>query len=151
MKRMEASKELEAQAQASKEKEPFYFPAPLSEQIESIAIGDEVTIYQCDGWILNNIYGGSGSVIGIKPGTYAQYSGYYIELNNGRKCSTAFIRDSKECLIYRGIKPLLPESVTHRRINERMTESYNYDVLFPNVLNYYKDLGENPIVDTYQR
>lgn len=146
-----ASKELEAQEQASREKEPFYFPAPLSEQIESIVIGDEVTIYQCDGWILNSIYGGSGVVIGIKPGTYAQYSGYYIELNNGRKCSTAFIRDSKECLIYRGIKPLLPESVTHRRINDRMTESYNYDVLFPNVLRYYKDKGENPIVDTYQR
>ena len=146
-----ASKELEAQAQASKEKEPFYFPTPLSEQIESIAIGDKVTIYQCDGWILNNIYGGSGSVIGIKPGTYAQYNGYYIELNNGRKCSTAFIRDSKECLIYRGIKPLLPESVTHRRINDRMTESFNYDVLFPNVYAYYKELGELPIIDTWQR
>lgn len=146
-----ASKELEAQAQASREKEPFYFPAPLSEQIESIVIGDEVTIYQCDGWILNSIYGGSGVVIGIKPGTYAQYSGYYIELNNGRKCSTAFIRDSKECLIYRGIKPLLPESVTHRRINDRMTESFNYDVLFPNVYAYYKELGELPIIDTWQR
>lgn len=146
-----ASEELEAQAQASKEKEPFYFPAPLSEQIESIAIGDEVTIYQCDGWILNNIYGGSGSVIGIKPGTYAQYNGYYIELNNGRKCSTAFIRDSKECLIYRGIKPLLPESVTHRRINDRMVESFNYDVLFPNTYAYYKELGELPIIDTWQR
>jgi len=146
-----ASKELKAQAQESKTKEPFYFPAPLSEQIESIAIGDEVTIYQCDGWILNNIYGGSGVVIGIKPGTYAQYSGYYIELMNGRKCSTAFIRDSKECLIYQGVKPLLPESVTHALIDAPMSESYNYDVLFPNVLKYYKDQGENPIVDTYQR
>lgn len=146
-----ASAELAKQCEESKEKEPFYFPAAVDEQINNISIGDEITIYQCDGWILNSIYAGSGVVIDIKPGKYAQYNGVYIELQSGRGFKTVFIRDNKQCLIYKGIKPLLPEHVTHRRINDRMVESFNYDILFPNVYAYYKELGELPIIDTWQR
>ncbi len=146
-----ASAELTKQCEESKEKEPFYFPAAVDEQINNISIGDEITIYQCDGWMLNSIYAGSGVVIDIKSGKYAQYNGVYIELQSGRGFKTVFIKDNKQCLIYKGIKPLLPEHVTHRRINDRMIESFNYDILFPNVYAYYKELGELPIIDTWQR
>lgn len=135
----------------SEELPRFYFPAPVTEQINNISVGDNITVWQCDGWILNKVLDGFGTVTAITPGDYAQYKGVYIDLQQGRKQKRVFIRDNHDCLIYKGINVLLPEEVTSRRINDRMRELYNYDVLIPNIYNYFKTQGLDPVVDTWQR
>jgi hypothetical protein len=137
-----------AQEEESKTKPEFYFPAPVTEQAQNITTGEQITIYQCDGWILNSIYSGCGTVAEVTEGKYAQYNGVKIIFTNGK---SVFIRDNKSCLIYKGIKPALPESVTSRRINDHMSELYNYDKLLPNTRAYYAERGELPILDTMQR
>lgn len=150
-----ATEESAKQTAESEEKPAFYIPAPIEEQAEAIHKGQQITIYQCDGWILNNIYAGAGTVEAVTPGNYAQYTGIYIYLRNGRKERRVFIRNGKECLIYEGIKKPLPEEVTSEVIKTgtgyTMRELYNADVLIPNTYNYYKNLGELPIIDTWQR
>ena len=143
-----ASQTTEAQKEESKTKPEFYFPAPVTEQAQNITPGEQITIYQCDGWMLNSIYAGFGTVAEVAVGNYAQYSGVYITMTSGKR---VFIRDNKSCLIYKGIMPALPESVTSRRINDHMSELYNYDKLLPNTRAYYAERGELPILDTMQR
>lgn len=143
-----ASQTTEAQKEESKTKPEFYFPAPVTEQAQNITTGEQITVYQCDGWMLNSIYAGAGTVAEVTEGKYAQYNGVKIIFTNGK---SVFIRDNKSCLIYKGIKPALPESVTSRRINDHMSELYNYDKLLPNTRAYYAERGELPILDTMQR
>lgn len=143
-----AQAECERQREDSKKKDPFYFPAPVAEQVKTLNIGDNITVYQCDGWMLNSVYGGSGTITDINPGSYAQYEGIYITLKQGKQDKRVFIRDNHECLIYEGIKPKLPDSITQRKISNSMYELLNYDNLFPAILNYYED---KPLVDTIQR
>lgn len=142
---------LENMRKASENKTAFYIPAPVEEQAENITAGDEITIYQCDGWILNNVYAGSGRVVECKAGNYAQYSGVYIDLVSGRKQKKVFIRNDNKCLIYKGIKPALPESITRRRVSANMYELLNYNELIPNIYKYYQEQGEEPVIDTWQR
>jgi hypothetical protein len=146
-----AAEALKEQKQESELKEKFYFPAKVEEQAAQLHEGQQITIYQCDGWLLNMITAGSGTVTGFYMGTWAQYSGLYIELMNGRKTKTVFIRDGRDCLIYEGIKDKLPEEITRRQISQNMYEMFNADVLIPNTYNYYKSLGELPIIDTCYR
>lgn len=145
---LKASEETERQKAESEQKAPFYFPEPVEVQSLNIKVGEPITIYQCDGWNLCSIYGGAGTVAEVKPGSYAQYNGVWLSLLNGRKMYRAFIRDGKKCLIYKGIKPNLPDSITKRSINDYMSELLNADELFPILLSYYPD---KPIVDTIQR
>ena len=142
---------LDDQKKDSETKAPFYFPEPIKEQIKAIQPGNDITVYQCDGWLLNSVYGGSGTVIRAYPGDYAQYKGYYIDLMQGKKVLKVFIRDDKTCLIYKGIKPLLPDEVTREKIKDNMYELFNYNELFPRIIEYYAGKGEAPILDTYQR
>ena len=146
-----AAEVLKEQEQDSELKENFYFPAKVEEQAAQLHEGQQITIYQCNGWLLNSITAGSGTVTGFYMGTWAQYSGLYIELMNGRKTKTVFIRDGRDCLIYEGIKDKLPEEITRRQISNNMYEMFNADVLIPNTYNYYKSLGELPIIDTCYR
>lgn len=143
-----ATEESEKQKAESESKTEFYFPEPVNEQIKKLQPGQAITIYQCDGWMLNSINGGAGIVSSFNCGNYAQYSGVYINFTNGKN---VFIRDNKDCLIYSGIKRPLPDSITKRQINDHMFELLNYNELFPAVLNYYSEQGEQPIIDTIQR
>ena len=142
---------LKAQEEESRTKEPFYMPEDVTKQAENIHIGQKITIYQTDGWILNNVYAGFGTVTNTYPGTWAQYNGQYIELSRSGKIYKVFIRNDKMCLIYEGIKPLLPESVTSEKVSDTMRHLFNYDELIPRIYNYYKEQGQTPIVDTWQR
>lgn len=145
---LNAKQETKKQENESKSLDPFYFPEALDEQIKNIATGQSITIYQTDGWMLNNVYGGSGTVEAITPGTWAQHNGYYITLSSGKKRKDVFIRDRHDMLIYDGIRPLLPDSITRRKISDKMYELLNYDELFRNILKYYED---KPLIDTIQR
>ena len=147
----QAKKELEKQEETSKQKKGFYFPEPVEVQAENLTEGEQVTVYQCDGWILNNIYAGSGTVERVEKGTWAQYEGVYIELSQGRKRKRVFIHDGRACLIYKGILPKLPQEVTEKRISDRMSELYNDKQLMKNAYSYYEAQGLTPIIDTWQR
>ena len=146
-----ATEKLDQMRKESEDKAPFYFPAPIDEQINNISVGDDITVWQCDGWLLNKVLDGFGTVLNIESGTYAQYSGIYITLKQGRKENRVFIRDNHDCLIYKGVNVLLPDEVKGRKISDTMTELYNYDVLLPNIYNYFKGQGIEPILDTWQR
>ena len=148
---LNAKEEATKQAAESREKAPFYFPEKVAEQVKKLSPGQRVTVYQCDGWILNNVYGGSGVIKEIKPGSYAQYTGIYLALDNGRTTKNVFIRDNHECLIYNDILPALPEAVTRRQCSANMYELLNYNELFPAILDYYGKQGKTPIIDTIQR
>lgn len=143
-----AAEELEAQRTDSESKTAFYFPEPVADQAKKLQPGQAVTVYQCDGWMLNSINGGAGIISRVEPGSYAQYTGIYIYFTSGKN---AFIHDNRDCLIYAGIKEKLPRSVTERAINPIMSELLNADELFPRVLDYYGKQGETPIIDTIQR
>lgn len=147
-KQTNAAEELKRQREESEKKPAFYIPEPVENQVEAIKPGEAVTIYQCDGWILNSIYAGAGIVEEVTAGTYAQYNGVYITLTDGKKARRVFIRNNKECLIYAGILPKLPDEVTGRQISANMREMFNYNELLPNAYNYYKTLGKLPILDT---
>ena len=148
-----AAETLKDQEQQSETKPAFYFPEPVEKQADALSIGEPITIYQCDGWILNNIFAGSGIVTGFYMGEYAQYKNVlWIELLNAKgKTQKIHIRDGNEALVYKGIKNKLPEEVTQRRLSATMTELLNYNELFPNTYNYYLTQGETPIIDTCYR
>ena len=146
-----AAEELEKMRKESENLPPFHFPDDIDEVITSLYVGQDITIFQCDGWMLNSIYAGSGTITDISAGTWAQYSGYYITLTQGKKSKSVFIHQGRECLIYEGIKGKLPEEVTSRRINDHMKELYNVDDLLPNTYNYYKSQGAEPLLDTCYR
>lgn len=144
----DAQAERERQRIESEIKPAFYFPAPIEEQKNNITIGQDITIYKSDGWILCNIYAGAGTITAIESGTYAQYKGVYIELSGKKK---VFIRDNNPCLIYEGIKDKLPDELTREQLNDHMYHVLNNDELFPRVLEYYEKQGVKPLIDTIQR
>lgn len=146
-----APSKLEEMRTASEEKNDFYFPAPLDEQIQAIEPGEEITIFMCDGWMLNSYFGGCGEVLHVTKGKYAQYKGYYISLLDGGKINKVFIRDRKKMLIYKGIIRRLPDEVTRNQINDHMSELLNFDVMLPRIYKCFEDKGQNPIIDTWQR
>lgn len=152
-----AEPELQRQKQESEEKTPFYFPEPVEEQIKNISIGDQITVYQDDGWNLCSVYsgGGCGTVTNISIGNYAQYKGIYITVALGRKTKSIFIRNGKECLIYKGIKQPLQKNLTCELISEgEQSATYKYyksDTIFKNIIKHYGSLGEKPLIDTIQR
>lgn len=146
-----AAHELEKMRKESESLPPFHFPDDIDEVITTLYIGQDITVYQCDGWMLNSIYAGSGTITDISAGTWAQYSGYYITLSLGKKSKRVFIHNGRECLIYEGIKGRLPEEVTSRRISDSMKELHNVDDLLPNTYNYYKSQGAEPLIDTCYR
>lgn len=147
-KQINALQETEEQRKESEAKPAFYFPAPVEEQKNNITIGQDITIYKSDGWILCNIYAGAGTITAIESGTYAQYKGVYIELSGKKK---VFIRDNNPCLIYEGIKDKLPDELTREQLNDHMYHVLNNDELFPRVLKYYEKQGVKPLIDTIQR
>lgn len=138
----------EEQRTESESKPAFYFPDPVTDQAQNITPGEAVTVYQCDGWNLTSIYAGSGIVKTTRAGDYAQYKGVWVDFTNGK---SVFIRDGKKCLIYKGIKPLLPDHITKKQLSPMMYELYNSDALLANAYSYYLTLGEHPIIDTVQR
>ena len=130
---------------------PFYIPAPVSDQIESVKVGEIVTIFHEDGWLLNLIHRYSGMVLAVEPGNYAQYSGYYVTLSNGHKTARVFIRDGKKLLAFSGVLPGIPSELKERRIDSRTAEIFNADVVLPSVAEYFSEKGFRLLVDTVQR
>lgn len=148
---LNAKAETDRQRTESESKTAFYFPEPITKQAEGIHAGQFITIYQCDGWMLNNIYSGAGEVLEVEQGSWAQYDGVNITLKLGKNVKKVFLRDNHNALVYDGLLPVLPDSITKRFITPKMYEVLNADELFPRVLEYYSAQGKKPIIDTIQR
>ena len=73
------------------------------------------------------------------------------EETSGGEYKKIFLRDNHSALVYDGILPTLPDSVTRREITAHMYEVLNYSELFPRILEYYAEQGKQPIIDTIQR
>lgn len=140
-----APEALEAMRHESEAKAAFYIPAPISEQVANIEPGQEITIFQCDGWLLTDIIAGRGTVASVRPGSYAQYNGYYINFTNKK---SIFIHDGRDCLIYKGLQTL-PQEVTREKVGDNMYQVFTvFDGLFDKVYKHFATQGIKPILDT---
>jgi len=140
-----AAQELARQRAESEGYTDFYIPAPVADQVANIKPGQDITIFQCDGWMLTDINAGRGTVASVTPGKYAQYEGQYINFTSGRR---VFIHDGRDCLIYDGIKTL-PAEVTREKVGENMYQIFTvFDGLFGKVYKYFTAQGVKPILDT---
>lgn len=134
--------------------EPFYFPAPVAEQAAALSIGETVTIYQTDGWIMVNT-NKSGTLIAVEPGKYAQYTGMYLTIQRGKKLEKVFCRDGKETLVFYGEPLPLPDWVKFSEIipGENATLRHYRDTAdeLRHIIKYYSECGRVPALDTVQR
>lgn len=141
-------------AEESAQLEPFYFPAPVAEQAAALSIGETVTIYQTDGWIMVNT-NKSGTLTAVEPGKYAQYTGMYLTIQRGRKSEKVFCRDGKETLIFYGDPLTLPDWVKFSEIipGENATLRHYRDTAdeLRQIIKYYSKCGRAPALDTVQR
>ena len=140
----------------AEQKEPFYIPAPVEEQAERLSVGDTVTVYQSDGWILNVLKQASGTLTGIKSGSYAQHSGVYLSVQNGRKSASVFCSNTSEQVVVFPCLPLaLPEWCTYEKVTPTEYGSMKLyrdgkDQL-KQIIAFYAMNGIQPIFDTVQR
>ena len=137
--------------------EPFYFPAPVEEQAKRLTVGDVVTVYQTDGTILNILKAYTGILTDVKPGTWAQHSGAWLTIQNGRKAGHVFCSFSRNnTAVFQGLPLELPESVTFCNIKNTGTgatlrEYRNSRDQLREAINYYKAFDRVPVLDTLQR
>ena len=145
---------------ASREKEPFYLPAPISEQIETAGMkaGDPVSVLHLDG-MLCGVFMHTGKLLELVPTEYAQYkdAGKLDFIPSGkRKGRRLFFHQNEPAVVYKGILPPVPEKIQfgetedeHMKLVRYMgMDSENY---FRDVIKYYESLGFSPAVDTFQR
>lgn len=141
-------------AEESAQLEPFYFPDPVAEQAAALAIGETVTIYQTDGWIMANT-AKSGTLTAVEPGKYAQYTGMYLTLQRGRKSEKVFCRDGRETLVFYGEPLPLPDWVKFSEIipgaNATLRHYRSTADELRQIIKYYSECGRAPALDTVQR
>lgn len=135
--------------------EPFYFPAPVTEQAAALHIGEMVTVYQTDGWILQNICT-AGILVSAEPGNYAQYSGVFLNIQRGKKKERIFCHDGKETVVFNGLPLALPDSVKYAEVSAQSSGAVlchcrDYSDELRQIINYYAECGRYPVLDTVQR
>ena len=135
--------------------EPFYFPAPVTEQAEALPLGEVVTIYQTDGWILQNV-ATTGVLLSATPGSYAQYSGVYLTIQRGKKAGRIFCHDGKETVIFSGLPIALPDSVKYSSVSAQSSGAVvcacrDHGDEMRQIIAYYAECGRFPVFDTVQR
>ena len=145
-------------AEEAEEREPFYIPAPITEQADALPVGEVVTVYQPDNDLLNILKYANGVLTAVYPGTWAQYSGIYIVLQSGRKETRIFCAepsDIKETVIYRGLPLSLPENVIYKSVRTgtdcTWREYRDAHDQIRQLIRFYSDSGREPVLDTVQR
>ena len=145
---------------ASREKEPFYLPAPISEQIETAGMkaGDPVSVLHLDG-MLCGVFMHTGKLLELVPTEYAQYkdAGKLDFIPSGkRKGRRLFFHQNEPAVIYKGILPPVPEKIQFGETSDENMKLVRYmgmdsENYLRDVLKYYESLGFSPVVDTFQR
>ena len=149
---LKASDELQKQEDDSRNKTPFYIPDSIEKQAKNIEVGSDVTVMSIDSWLSCSVVMSCGTVLSVESGKWAQYTGVYVTLANGRNTTRVFLRDSKDTLVYSGILEKAPDSI--RRYNETVTPTATSyflkqgSELMCSIYEYYKSKGHNPIIDT---
>lgn len=133
-------------------KKPFYFPAPVSEQVQPLADLDPVTIIMLDPWILcTHVLRGSINKITVDYGRKTAQ----IELMHGRKKQVVHIDNNTTCALFRGYLPDTPEEMQCKYISENMRENLtagaNAHQYIINAIDYYTAEGFTKVIDTIQR
>ena len=134
--------------------EPFYFPAPVTEQAAALPVGEVVTVYKTDGWILQNVCT-TGVLLSVERGNYAQYSGVFLNIQRGKKSARIFCHDSEKTVVFAGLPLDLPDSVKYQEITARpgsvMYHCRDYGDEMRHIIAYYAEKGRKPLFDTVQR
>ena len=149
-----ASANLTAKEEAA-QVEPFYFPASVVEQAAALPVGEVVTVYQTDGWILQNVCT-TGILLSVERGNYAQYSGVYLTIQRGKKTARVFCYDGKETVVFPGLPLDLPDRVKYSEITSRtsgavMYHCRDYGDEMRQIIAYYAEKSRKPALDTVQR
>ena len=145
---------------ASREKYPFYIPAPISEQIEKAGLktGDPVSIINLDGMLVS-VYVYTGKLLELVPCEYAQYKDagkidfIPTRKRNGRRL---YFHTGGQTIIYKGTLPPVPDEIKYGDTADENLKIVRFagmgtDSYLKEVLKYYESLGFSPVVDTFQR
>lgn len=143
----------------SEQLDPFYIPAPLSEQLEkaSLQAGEDITILKMDGWVYA-AQAISGRLISATPQPYAQYkdAAKITLIPQGKRKESALItHKGEDFVLYRGILPAIPENLKYttvyagegvitQRVNFSGEGSHDF---IKKAIAYYKELGYTPAID----
>lgn len=141
-------------AETSK-REPFYIPAPVSEQIAQAYLqpGERVTVLTVDGWVLvAQEY--RGTLESIEAKAWAQYSDagkITITRDGKRKPDELHFHRGEAFALYRGILPEVPNSLKYGDASSGL-QLVNFagagaDGYIKSVMKYYKTLGYTPVID----
>lgn len=135
--------------------DPFYFPAPVTEQADALPVGEVVTVYRVDGWLLQNV-ALSGVLLSVAPGNYAQYSGVYMTIQHGKKAARVFFRDGEEAVVFVGLPLALPDRVKYSEVSAQSSGAVlchcrEYGDELRQIIAYYAENGRFPVFDTVQR
>lgn len=139
------------------EHEPFYFPELVKAQAEALPLGEVVSIYQPDDWILNITRKDSGILQEVKPGKWAQYDGVYLTIKNGKKEKNIFCAEGKETVIFCGLPLSLPDSVIYSSIRTGTESGVTWKeyrdahAQIRELIKFYAENGRFPVLDTVQR
>lgn len=141
-------------AETSK-REPFYIPAPVSEQIAQAYLqpGERVTVLTVNGWVLMaQEY--RGTLESIEAKAWAQYSDagkITITRDGKRKPDELHFHRGEAFALYRGILPQVPNSLKYGDASSGL-QLVNFagagaDGYIKSVMKYYKTLGYTPVID----
>lgn len=141
-------------AETSK-REPFYIPAPVSEQIAQAYLqpGERVTVLTVNGWVLMaQEY--RGTLESIEAKAWAQYSDagkITITRDGKRKPDELHFHRGEAFALYRGILPEVPNSLKYGDTSNGL-QLVNFagagaDGYIKSVMKYYKTLGFTPVID----
>lgn len=141
-------------AETSK-REPFYIPAPVSEQIAQAYLqpGERVTVLTVNGWVLMaQEY--RGTLESIEAKAWAQYSDagkITITRDGKRKPDELHFHRGEAFALYRGILPEVPNSLKYGDTSNGL-QLVNFagagaDGYIKSVMKYYKTLGYTPVID----
>lgn len=141
-------------AETSK-REPFYIPAPVSEQIAQAYLqpGERVTVLTVNGWVLMaQEY--RGTLESIEAKAWAQYSDagkITITRDGKRKPDELHFHRGEAFALYRGILPEVPNSLKYGDTSSGL-QLVNFagavaDGYIKSVMKYYKTLGYTPVID----
>lgn len=141
-------------AETSK-REPFYIPAPVSEQIAQAYLqpGERVTVLTINGWVLMaQEY--RGTLENIEAKAWAQYSDagkITITRDGKRKPDELHFHRGEAFALYRGILPEVPNSLKYGDASSGL-QLVNFagagaDGYIKSVMKYYKTLGYTPVID----
>lgn len=155
---LNASEEIQRQEKESESKTPFYIPEAVENQVQALKVGELATVIYTDSWLSFADKFITGRIISVYSGKYAQYNGYWLELqtaSNRPNISKVFIRDNKDILIYSGILSKYPEEITREKETRTATATSYFlkqgGELLKAIHTYYAGLGVLPILDTMPR